>query len=338
MPKPHALLRAGFPYVKTLGTKYLTDQPTDLAFGKEGRLYLLTWAPIKIINYDEEDLGQMGVRNQDIREPLEDHHLVWPHTIIVDSDENVYVSDESVHRITAFSKDGEFLGHWGEHGSADGQLDRPAGIVFDADENMYVVDSLNHRIQKFTKDGKFLMNWGSFGDGDGEFNMPWGIAIDADGDVYVSDWRNDRIQKFTPGGEFVFKFGKSGKGEGQLDRPMGLDVDKDFDIYVVDRPNRVQLFSPEGRYVQRFLGDATISKSALERMWTMKLALRLREMTDLEPQKLFTGPRSVQVDDDGRMWVCDYQKFRIQIYQKEAYRLEEQDLAPALRAPTLSSN
>ncbi len=338
MPKPHALLRAGFPYLKTLGTKRLTDEPTDIAFGKEGRIYLLTWAPIKIISEEEEDLGQMGIRKPEHLGPIEDGQLVWPHTIIVDSAENIFVSDEIMHSISRFSKDGEFLGRWGEHGSGDGQLDRPAGIKFDADENMYVVDSMNHRVQKFTKDGKFLMNWGSSGDGEGEFNMPWGIAIDADGDIYISDWRNDRVQKFTAEGEFVFQFGKSGTGDGQLDRPMGLDVDKDFDIYVVDRPNRVQLFSPEGRYVQRFLGDATISKSALELMWTMKRQLRLREMTDLEPQKLFRSPRSVRVDDDGRMFVCDYRSFRLQIYQKESYPLEEQDLAPALRAPTLSSN
>ena len=209
---------------------------------------------------------------------------------------------------------------------------------------------MNHRVQKFTKDGQFLTNWGTWGQKDGEFDMPWGIAIDQDNYVYISDWRNDRIQKFTGDGEFVFKFGKSGVGNGELSRPMGIAVDKDFDIYVVDGHamgtvaradnvgGRVQLFSPRGRYVQSFFGDATVSKSAQSLMWTSLRSLRLREMTDLEQEKRFRNPQSVIVDGNGRMFVPDWGAYRVQIYQKEAYPLAENEIGPILRVPTLSSN
>ena len=50
-------------------------------------------------------------------------------SIALDKDINVYVSDEYLHRITVFNKDGEYLSHWGIHGSGDGELDRPAGLV-----------------------------------------------------------------------------------------------------------------------------------------------------------------------------------------------------------------
>ena len=80
----------------------------------------------------------------------------------------MYVSDEALHRISSFDKDGEFIGCWGERGRRRGPGQRPAGIAFDADENMYVVDSLNHRVQKFTKDGEYISGWGSMGDGPGE--------------------------------------------------------------------------------------------------------------------------------------------------------------------------
>ena len=63
--------------------------------------------------------------------------------------------------------------------------------------------------------------------------------------------------------------------------------------------------------------------------------LRLREMADLEPQKRFKAPVTMRVDEAGRMYVCDYGCHRIQIYQKEAYRLEPRDIIPPLRSPTL---
>ena len=49
--------------------------------------------------------------------------LVWPVQLVLDGEENVYVSEEGSNRISVFHRDGEFVGRWGERGSADGQLD-----------------------------------------------------------------------------------------------------------------------------------------------------------------------------------------------------------------------
>ena len=35
MPQPYALLRAGFPYMKTVGVKGVIDDPLDIAFDVE---------------------------------------------------------------------------------------------------------------------------------------------------------------------------------------------------------------------------------------------------------------------------------------------------------------
>lgn len=341
MGRPYGLLRAGFPYIKTLGMRRVTDFPVDLAIGAEGRLYVLcrsegaalirkwTFDDAEILSDDLEAIGAFGT---------EDGKFVWPVTVIRDREENLFVSDEACHRISAFSKDGKFLGKWGEQGDGDGQLNRPSGTAFDAQENIYVVDTLNHRVQKFTKDGKFLMKWGKYGNGDGEFNMPWGISVDELGDVYVADWRNDRVQKFTAEGEFLFKFGKSGSGNGEFNRPTGVAVDKDGDIYVADcGNNRVQLFNAEVRYVQKFLGDATLSRIARTYMLTNARPNRLRDMACLEPQKLLRSPRSVRVDDQGRMYVPDYGSYRVQVYQKEAIPLGPHQITPPLRSPSLST-
>ena len=35
MTRPHGLLRAGYPYLKTLGMRRITNFPTDIAFGED---------------------------------------------------------------------------------------------------------------------------------------------------------------------------------------------------------------------------------------------------------------------------------------------------------------
>ena len=334
MPRPYALLRAGFPYVKTIGMRRVTNNPADIALGKEGRIYVLCRGDIasdvRVLDLDDQHLGTISKLGTG------DGDLQWPVSILVDGQEELFISDEALHRVSRFSKDGEFLGKWGEHGDGDGQLNGPAGMAFDADENVYVVDSLNHRVQKFTKDGKFVFNWGRFGTGEGEFNYPWGVAVDEQGDVFVSDWRNDKVQKFTADGEFIFTFGWPGNGDGEFNRPAGLTADKDGDIYVADTlNNRVQLFNPEGEYVTKFLGDATLSRSGRTYLMANPKPMRLREMAKLEEQKLLRRPRSVEVGDDGMMYVPDYGSYRVQVYQKDAVPLDESQIFPPLRSPTL---
>jgi NHL repeat len=334
MPKAHALLRAGFPYLKTLGMRRLTTNPMDIGIGGEGRLYVLCRGELGVdvrrLTWDDEDLGLIGGAG------TADGKFQWPVALVLDREEHLFISDEALNRITIMDREGNFLGKWGERGSGDGQLNRPSGIAFDHDENLYVVDTLNHRVQKFSKDGQFLSKFGSFGAGEGEFDMPWGIAVDDDGDLYVSDWRNDRVQKFNSDGRFISAFGSTGSGQGQFNRPAGLTIDNQGDIYVADwGNNRVQLFNPAGQYVEQFIGDATLSRVARDYLLPNAKPLRLREMARLEPQKRFKGPCAVRVDAEGHMFVTDHGCHRIQIYKKEAYPLTEAEIMPTPRSPTL---
>jgi len=337
MASAYALLRAGFPYVKTLGMRRFTSYPVDLALGAEGRIYILCCGnlgadirEVRRISWDEDDLGAFGAPG------TEDGKFTWPVSLTLDQDENLFICDAALARITILDREGNFVGKWGESGSGDGQLDHPSGIAFDRDKNLYVVDAMNHRVQKFTKDGRFLLKFGEFGIGEGQLNMPWGLAVDEEGDLYVTDWRNDRVQKFAADGRFIFSFGRSGSDRGQFNRPAGIAVDQDGDIYVADwRNNRVQLFSPTGRYVQQFLGDATLSPRARKYMLASTLPLRQREMIDVEPQKLLRGPLAVLVDGQGRLYIADCGSHRLQIYQKEADRLTPDQILPPLQSPQL---
>jgi DNA-binding beta-propeller fold protein YncE len=234
-----------------------------------------------------------------------------------------------------FHRDGTLLNHWGEYGTEPGKLNRPSGIAFDADENLWVVDTQNHRIQKFTKDGEYISSFGEQGSGPGQFDQPWGIAVDMFGDLYVSDWGNNRIQKLSADGQHIFSAGRAGDGEGELNRPAGIAVDAHGAIYVADRGNhRVVMFDKGGRDVERFIGDATISKSGRKYILSNPKVLRGREMTTLESQKRLRGPASVRVVGD-LLYIPDFGSHRIQVYKKEAYVLTEGDIWPEQNHPFL---
>ena len=259
----------------------------------------------------------------------------WPMACALDSQTNVYVTDEYLHRITIFNKDGDYLSNWGTHGSGDGEIDHPAGIAI-RDDVVYLVDSRNHRVQKFTLDGRYISQFGSHGSGDGQLDTPWGICLDKDGNIYVADWRNDRIQSFTNDGQWLASFGRPGTGGdasnmkahggirvvpqpvGFFNRPTGVAVDKDGDIYVADwLNNRVQVLTPEGRFITEFTGDASLSKWGKTKIESNPDMIRQRNgVRDFTPEKVLWGPMAVKVDDTGRVIIADTIRHRFQVYQK----------------------
>lgn len=306
-------------------------QITDLAIGKDGFdpaqpkgvIYVVnravpeaersrTGIRVVMTNMQEDYLGDFGGYGDG------DGKFVRPTAIALDSEQNVYVSDEWLQRISVFDKRGQFLDKWGAVGSEDGEFDRASGLAFDGKDNLYLVDSANHRVQIFTKDGKFLDKFGTEGSGQGYLNLPWGITIDHRGDVYVADWGNDRIQKFGPDGKFLAAFGSSGDLLGQFNRPSDVAVDLDGDVYIADWMNhRVQVFTPDFRYVTDFKGDATISKWAERKLRANPGQMRMYGLIrDMSPLQRFWYPVAVEVDEQGQVVIADANRFRLQIYKK----------------------
>jgi len=311
-------------YSHTVGNLALTGQgfsnPMDLALGKEGRVYVINRSNpfqavqggvrVGIVTLEPEYIGQFGEFGED------DGGFVWPTSLAVDSQENIYVTDEHRHDVQVFNKDGEFVRKWGSFGSKPGEFNRPSGVAINSQDHVYIVDHLNNRIQMFTSDETLLGTFGSAGSGPGEFNMPWGIAIDADDRVYVADWRNDRIQKFTADGQYLALFGSSGSGIGQLNRPSNLGIDKEGNLYVADWGNdRVAVFNSLGFPITTLIGDHTHS------LWGDKFLAANQDLVDARkvmadgtPEMRFWGPTAVEVDDQGRIIVVDSCRHRLQIY------------------------
>ena len=332
-----------YTYSNTIGLYSLQgrgfNNPVDMAFGKNGVMYVLNRAGpevsarmpnkrITMCTVDERYLGEFSSGG------VEDGQMMWPSSIATDRDGNVYVSDEALQRITIFDSRGRYLDKWGAKGRADGEFNRPSSIAFDADDNLLVSDSLNCRVQRYTSEGRFLESWGRAGRADGEFNLPWGIHVSRqNGDVLVADWRNDRVQRFDAGGRHTATYGVSGEADGEFSRPAGVTTDTDGNIYVADWGNeRVQVLRPDGSFLAKLRGDSGISKWGQEYFEANAEELRERQKSDMEPElgpmaqgslreesanieKLFWGPTAVKVDDEGRLYVVESCRFRIQVYQ-----------------------
>ena len=292
--------------------------PQDFALADD-TLYVLSRGAEELgqrvsrVTLDHQFLGQFGAFGRG------DGQFVWPRSITLDDDGNVYASDDFLNRVSVFDPEGGFLSCWGESGIGKGELNGPCGIAIDPDGNILVVDSQNHRVQRFTKEGKFLGGFGQKGKHDGEFNLPWGLCLDAEGNVYVADWKNNRVQKFDADGNFLLKFEASPtSGVGDLSGPTGVAVDSEGDVYVTDWGNhRLQIYAPDGRFIATLVGDAQQPSP-----WTQTYIdanpdiIKARRRVNLEPEWRFRRPVSVRVDENDRIFVLEANRHRIQVYDK----------------------
>ncbi|MCL2875437.1 MAG: SMP-30/gluconolactonase/LRE family protein [Betaproteobacteria bacterium] len=149
-----------------------------------------------------------------------------PHSIIIDKDNNLYVSDFYNRRIRKITPQGavstlagigpsgpDTIGGYEDGPKEVAAFDTPVGIAIDTNGNLYVADRSNHRIRKVTPQGDVSTfagigptgtNNGGYADGDrsvARLNFPHGITIDAENNLYVGDRANHRIRKITPDGE-----------------------------------------------------------------------------------------------------------------------------------------
>ena len=91
----------------------------------------------------------------------EDGQLIAPHSIDIDKDGNVYVTDTGNNRIQKYDSEGNFVLKWGVEGSDDGQFMKLHDIAVDpSGEYVYTLELKNHRVQKFNSQGNFILKWG----------------------------------------------------------------------------------------------------------------------------------------------------------------------------------
>lgn len=170
--------------------------------------------------------------------------FAMPHGLSIDDQDNIWLTDVSLHQVFKFSPEGKQLLVVGEHGVAgdDGShFNRPTDVAVLPDGSFYVSDGYrNTRVVRFSCDGEYELQWGTPGSGPGEFNTLHGIAVDRSGDVYVADRENDRVQVFDEKGRFLRQWQSEAMG-----RPYGLSILPDGRAAVVDGGE--QQSTPPGR-------------------------------------------------------------------------------------------
>ena len=342
------LLRRGHKYELSLGQRLPVEGfygPLDVAIGPDEWMYVVNrWdRPSEIPRNRyvtvtmEDDYGDFIFPTIDgKREVPGKEKFPSPVMCTIDSDGVLYSTDEHANSILMLNTSGETVGWWGEYGSEPGQLYGPSGITLDADENLWIVNSQNHRVQKFTRKGEYINGWGNFGTEPNQLNFPWGIAIDPiNQSILIADWRNDLVKRFSTDGELLQVIGKPGRGVGEMTRPSSVAVDQHGDIYVVDRGNnRVLIYNHRGMFMESLIGDGTMTDKGVEILLANPDALRLRDnVVNFDQEKRFANPTSVKVDGEGRIFVVDTGRWRMQVYQKLFRVLEPHEIdAPELHA------
>ncbi|MPR35737.1 hypothetical protein GBK04_20875 [Cytophagaceae bacterium SJW1-29] len=176
-----------------------------------------------------------------------------PTGIAFDGAGNLYISDQSNHRIRKVSTNGIITtvagsgisGSGGDGGPATGaRLNSPFGIDVDVLGNIYIVDQLNHRVRKVNTSGIISTvagngTAGSGGDGgaatSANLNFPTDVVVNAAGELYIADPTNARIRKVSSSGIITTVLGDGSTAYSGA----GLDVDDSGNLYLANYSHRV---------------------------------------------------------------------------------------------------
>jgi peptidylamidoglycolate lyase len=159
--------------------------------------------------------------------------FVMPHSLTVDHEDDIWVTDVGLHQVLKLSPDGRILlaiGIAGVPGDGATHFALPTDVAVLPDGDFYVSDGYgNARVARFSATGGFLGDFGSRGHGPGQLDLPHAIALDRDGRIYVADRGNARLQVFDGAGRWLATW----KSE-DLGRPYGVAIGGDGRVYVAD--------------------------------------------------------------------------------------------------------
>ncbi len=172
-------------------------------------------------------------------------------------------------------------------------------VACDSRGRVYVYSRSEHHLVVFDRDGCFLEEWGA-----DTLQDAHGIYIDAEDNVYCTEHSSHCVYKFNPHGDLVMTLGIPGKPAANerdpFNQPTDLAVASTGELFVSDGYGnaRVHKFSPDGG-----------------------LLLSWGERGDGAGQ--FALPHCVRVDKYDRVWVCDRENNRIQLFDMDGNYLEQ---------------
>ena len=266
------------------------DQPSDLAFGPMGNIYLVDGVNNRIVvaNGDgtpQFTFGKFGSKPGEFRYPM---------GIDISKGGRVFIADTGNHRIQVFDTKGTFLYMFPVKMSSGEKPADPVDVLYlDRKSYLYISDNDNHNIKVHKQDGTFVFEWGGFGQVRGRFRYPGILATDEFNQIFVVDVLNTRIQKFDPDGNFINEIGTWGVSPGELFKPKGVAIDKGGRVFISDSfMGYIQVFKDLGGFVgvicedgakKAFTTPVGIAFDAQDRMHVVEMrANRVRSLKVLE--------------------------------------------------------
>jgi DNA-binding beta-propeller fold protein YncE len=137
------------------------------------------------------------------------------HTVRIDRNGFIWITDTGAHQVKKFKPDGTLLmtlGKYGIPGDGPDAFNMPTDVAVAPNGDFFVSDGYgNQRVVKFNREGKFIKTWGGKGTGPGQFRLPHSIVQDSRGRLIVADrcglsatkCTGDRIEIFDTDGNFL---------------------------------------------------------------------------------------------------------------------------------------
>jgi hypothetical protein len=172
-------------------------------------------------------------------------------------------------------------------------------VAVDSRDRVWVFSRGKHPVSVWTAGGKFVGSWG-----EGEYRDPHGIYIDGEDNVWLTDTQWHVVEKRSQDGRLLLELGQRGhanptvsqKGDNgrPFNMPSGVALGKQGDIFVSDGygNRRVHRFSPKGE---------------LRKSWGRSG----------DGPGEFALLHNIGVDPRGRVFICDRENSRIQVFDQE---------------------
>jgi sugar lactone lactonase YvrE len=202
------------------------------------------------------------------------------HSVTIDPQGNLWVTDSAAHVVLKFSADGRLLMTLGRKGVAGDNTSRdlfnqPNHVAVAPSGDVYVSDGyVNARVVQFSSDGRFVRIIGGVkGSQPGQLQLPHGVALDSRGRLLVNDSDNQRVSVFDKDGKFVEMWPYPSRG--------GIAVAVDDTVYISDVNAGIVNIVKNGKLIDSVSADrahgmgidadGSIYVSGASRMTVMKI-------------------------------------------------------------------
>jgi DNA-binding beta-propeller fold protein YncE len=223
----------------------VVQQPTDIAIGPDGSIWITDMATDQLHQFDADGklirtFGETGQKPGQFE--FADFGAVG-----LDGDGNVYVLDTGNERVQKFTPELDFVLEWGKSGVNDGEFQHPSDIAVRDDGMVFVSDATLNRVLQFDSAGKFVREIAPTTP-DTEFFETARLGLDADGNLYVP--AISRIYVFDPDGHQIRVIQTTETRNGSVQVGNGAAVSASGFLYVSDwQASRIAVFTPEGKIV-----------------------------------------------------------------------------------------